>query len=1330
MSSEDFIINIEDFLPDYPEVDNNSDFYQEIFNKKEFNELILSNQEIVPNTAGSLMKHQEFLRRFISSKTMYDSILIMHTMGCLDPNTKVLKWNGQIVPAFAIEVGDFLIGDDGNRREVVRLLSGTDKMYRISQRNSLSYTVNEKHILSLKYTKHKNIKWNSKHNSWTLRWFDSNDLCSKLAIRKCDDISFEKGKQYIEDFANIIPDNNIFDISVKDYLNIPEKDRPFLKGFRASKINWSGNNKNYEEIYTFATTIQNEIPTDYIISSERERLLLLAGIIDTFGKIINTADGTFIEIKHSNENVCKQIIFIANSLGFLSNIVCNIIVLTGNGMEKIPLRTLSMISVKNDAENNVFDISIEYIGEGEYVGWELAGGINRRFLLEDFTVTHNSGKTCSSIGIIEENKHLFTGAIILAKNTGILKNYENELVFKCTDGRYIPENYDSLTEIEKTHRIRKSTSYYDKNTFEIFAKEINKLNDDIIRKKYSNKIIVIDEVHNLRPKEKEGGIEVYNVIHRFVHTVVNCKLIIMSGTPMKDGPEEFASIMNLLLPMSQQLPLFDKFLSEYMIKEGKDLYRLKVDKIPILKKLIKGRVSYLSGGVAENVTKLFIGKKMGELNQFIVEPDYMSQFQSQIYMEALKKDIEENNAWYNNARQAALMVFPDKTYGSEGFKKNIIKKGEKSHTYSLSSELENFLRADNDEERLEKLGKLSSKYAASIRNILKCRKHGKTCFVYNEFVEGSGSIVYSLILRLFGFIQGSGNEKINDSYERYALISGKTSTQKSLKKLINRVNMDDNMNGNIIRVIIGSKIISEGFTLKNIGSEDILTSHWNYSETDQVISRGYRINAHKALIESGITNPVVEIHQRVSIPLNNKTSVDLILYELSENKDVSMKRLERIIKEAAVDCSINYRKNKAKDLDGMRECEYQSCDYTCDGVDKSMVIQGKVPANMIDYSTYNLYYSDKKVLEIKNNIKSLFKTNFKLSFQYLFSQVKSKPYELLEALRQIINNSEIIMNKYGIVCYLKETDNIYYLVSSLSTKGKLGSDYYTRYPNLRVPNKFEDLLLPLYDTYMSIKIKEIENATTEDSLLKYMSEFTLDIQEKLLEAAILAKKLGIASTLRDLILSIFSNYYTKLEDNTWLLWLLYERDNNIKCLKPLDTSWDSWEICNNEEYENIILERKLVKVKDMEKNPYGFYGQINKLTSDFCIRDVRPEKLSEKKHKTTSGRKCNTWTKADIIEIVTHIGSKSGTGVLQTGTKEYDNYSRKKLLTECINDVNISSNFTENDLAKFSDRELKDLLSWGKQSVATSCGFLKKWMESKNLLIEDQGCGTSKKKKV
>ena len=55
--------------------------------------------------------------------------------GCIDPETPVLLWNGNIEKAKNIKVGDELVGDDGTCRIVSRLTQGIDEMYEVSNGN-------------------------------------------------------------------------------------------------------------------------------------------------------------------------------------------------------------------------------------------------------------------------------------------------------------------------------------------------------------------------------------------------------------------------------------------------------------------------------------------------------------------------------------------------------------------------------------------------------------------------------------------------------------------------------------------------------------------------------------------------------------------------------------------------------------------------------------------------------------------------------------------------------------------------------------------------------------------------------------------------------------------------------------------------------------------------------------------------------------------------------------------------------------------------------------------------------------------------------------------
>ena len=58
-------------------------------------------------------------------------------------------YDGSLKAVQNIEIGDQLIGDDGEPRNILSTTTGREKMYQINQSNGISYTVNQSHILSL-----------------------------------------------------------------------------------------------------------------------------------------------------------------------------------------------------------------------------------------------------------------------------------------------------------------------------------------------------------------------------------------------------------------------------------------------------------------------------------------------------------------------------------------------------------------------------------------------------------------------------------------------------------------------------------------------------------------------------------------------------------------------------------------------------------------------------------------------------------------------------------------------------------------------------------------------------------------------------------------------------------------------------------------------------------------------------------------------------------------------------------------------------------------------------------------------------------------------------
>ena len=656
-----------------------------------------------------------------------------------------------------------------------------------------------------------------------------------------------------------------------------------------------------------------------------------------------------------------------------------------------------------------------------------------------------SGKGCTAIGAIEQIKlenSSIDGAMIFARGKSLLNNFIQELVFKCTSGEYVPDDFHTLSDMEKVRRIDKYTrGWYKLNTFEKFAKNLKKMSDELIKDSYSNKIIVIDEGHNLRTTTGEDAtLNIYDQFFRMLHLVKNCKVMILTGTPMKDTSDEVAGIMNLILPLNEQLPTDSEFKAEFLHELDDGSYVVKAEKIDELKKRFRGRISFLKS-MKTDVHTEYEGEVVDGMKHIKVYPLKMSGFQTHGYDNAYETDESERGVFLN-ARQAALFVFPDGSTGKVGFTKYIDPPrqggigGGKGRKYKIGKELRAYLLKDGTDHKsiLKRLKTLSVKYAFIIEQILE--NEGKNAFVYGWFVEGSGIIIFSLLLQLFGMEKATGKERTKRS--RYAIVSTKTSSDPEIRDIIQMFNHPENARGDYCRVIVGSSVISEGFSLANIQKIFITTAHWNYSETSQAIARGIRLGSHNDLIALGET-PIVQIYQLDAIPDSDTESINTAMFSVSELKDISIQFILRLMRESAFDCALNYYRNISS-ADGTRDCEYMECEYTCDGVDPDEILHGINPDD-IDQSTYNLYYIDwvnrslhKKVENFIRNRRSTTLgelTEYIEGEEYIDGQKKRVSYtefQLKTLLSTIIDDS---IGESQVITY-EDYTNVY--VSSIARK--------------------------------------------------------------------------------------------------------------------------------------------------------------------------------------------------------------------------------------------------------------------------------------------------------
>lgn len=895
-----------------------------------------------------------------------------------------------------------------------------------------------------------------------------------------------------------------------------------------------------------------------------------------------------------------------------------------------------------------------------------------------------TGKTCTSVQISEtllNSKSDFKGCLYVARNKGLNENFINELIFRCTKGQYKPEGWERMSVVERGKNIRKKIKgIYTTQTYEIFSKKIQRLSKENLRKQWDNKLIIIDEVQNLRLKEKGGSVETYKNFWEFLHSLNHSKILLLSGTPMKNTSSEFASVLNLLLPENEQLPVDKKF-DRIIWEDGYN--KISSEGVYILGKKIKGRVSYLESQKPENVKRIDKGIKVRGIQGFKVVPSIMSKFQSKYYMNALNSD-KTTKGVYDKSRQASLFVFPDGTWGTAGIGKYVKerKSGGILKGYSLTPALRKELNTKGTEkEKIMAIRKFSRKYADSIQDILENIRGGKTTFVYNEFVSGGGLLLFAELLKLFGLSRWSGREQEGKTF---ILLTGLTPPSQ-IKQLINRFNQPNNVNGKFIQVVLGSRAISEGYTFKNVQAQDIQTPWFNYSDTKQVLGRVFRLGSHNALLQKQDTVDI-ETYHRVSIlgSIENEDSIELNMYKLASTKEVQIQKIKEFVKTHSFDCDFFRKRNLPSFCEGQENIQNRG----------------------VDTENWDLIYSN--INETIKEITPLLEKRWEINISDIVKKLpKYSQFNIINAINLMVADKYIVINK-NIPCYVFVQGEKVYLGKTTLPINEYNDRVYTQKVTGTLSLKSDDLqqLIPSIEKERESKILEdfCKGDVDKLPLLK------LNTQVKLMESAVLVNK-PKNPTLKKVLLDKFDGMYSTI-DGIKVHWILYPK---IYYYSDSNKMWLEGDSTLKKKIDN-----ELDKEKDkFENNPYGYYGQENPKTKEFCIRDVS-QKKETKKHKRTSGRVCTTIPKKKLLDIIVNnlkIPPPTDDGKwkkLEAGT---DEDALKKLQT---------GRYLQNTKKK----DAKVALYWSGQKTDDICDIVKEWFEKNRLLSQDIGCGKLGKVKI
>lgn len=593
----------------------------------------------------------------------------------------------------------------------------------------------------------------------------------------------------------------------------------------------------------------------------------------------------------------------------------------------------------------------------------------------------------------------------------------------------------------------------------------------------NNSLIIVDEAHNLT------GNVFGEALIKIIKNSINLRVVLLTATPMKNLGSDVVELLNFIRPTDSQIERDLVFTSE-----KNHLMELKPGGLDYLKKMAHGYVSHLRG--ADPMTfaeKVDMGIKPKGLIFTKICQCFMSEFQLNAYNQAKELAIEEADALDRKSGAVANFVFPglDESrkkliglHGREGL--NQLRNQLKNHHEKINNLIAtDILKLKKYDEELininentknitgailkrENLKYFSTKFYQALVDLQSnlfvgpTSKESRTGFIYSNLVK-TGIDIFQEILNINGFLEyeeNKNNYQIKDNticyycgqtYKThkeeshdfapatYIVVTGQSSEEgidnlpDQSKKIVTTVFSNiANKEGKNIKLVLGSRVMNEGISLKNVYSVQILDVYWNFGRLDQVIGRGIRWCSHYGIMSETNVFPQVKVYKyAVSLKNSNELSTEEDLYKKAELKYILIKKIERGLKEIAIDCALNQQGNMFKeeietfnncvkpnnDLLKLEikdnntnsqnpnicpsKCDFTNCMYKCDDsilnskyYDPNRNIYKKLKKSNLDTSTFTINLARVEIELAKKKIKELFMIGYVYNLKTIIDYVR------------------------------------------------------------------------------------------------------------------------------------------------------------------------------------------------------------------------------------------------------------------------------------------------------------------------------------------------------
>jgi hypothetical protein len=542
-----------------------------------------------------------------------------------------------------------------------------------------------------------------------------------------------------------------------------------------------------------------------------------------------------------------------------------------------------------------------------------------------------SGKTCSAIQVAEEyivRPEFQDKKVLVLAGKAVQKSFQTQIFDvtrvtdenglltseQCTGHRYLDmlqraykERLDVST-AEKREALQKTIDgivdeFYQFDGYQSFAGGVERLRlsggVEAVRQEYANRLLIIDEAHNLRSEDETFKLASAQIEY-LVKNVPGMTLVLLSATPMYDTFDEMMYYINLFLWNDRKQKPDERVLVKDIFKEDGDF------KTPEAEATFRGWIhDYVSFIRGENPftfpfrlpppTSMIApaDRTTDPRGKNITKPRKYLPLVASILEEPQGRIVELAIGTSRTDMIPTLIVSP-----IEGRKlRDCFQEGSNTvrFRYAYKEDTPKFLAPSQ-------LRKHATKFATA----LDCIKSGEgVCFVYSNYVM-NGTEMFAAALEEAGFLPAFGprmlenpaNEVRAGSAGQYALM-----TETTIERLLLQLRSAENVNGDRIKVIVGSPFISEGVDFRFIRQIHVLDPWDNMSRMEQIIGRGLRTCSH-ALLPFEKQNCTVYLHIVRYADSTQETYDEFVYRDRVETKAVKIAKVKRVLEESAVDCKL------------------------------------------------------------------------------------------------------------------------------------------------------------------------------------------------------------------------------------------------------------------------------------------------------------------------------------------------------------------------------------------------------------------------------------------